>query len=179
MSLAPNACSVSQSCLTLCDPVADCSPPGSSVHGILQARMLEWVSLSFCRGSSQPRDRTRVSCVGSGFFTPATPGKSPCSVWRVSFSLSITFEMGYYDPCSDEDMEVQAGVGACLGGRAGTGTPFIYTCWVHMHNGDLTQLGRTPPPRSLLPCPRVGGVPETPCCLSSRPLQSFPQHPAA
>ena len=44
----------------LCNPV-DCSPPGSSVHGILQARVLEWVAISFSRASSQPRDRTRVS----------------------------------------------------------------------------------------------------------------------
>ena len=42
-----------QSCLTLCDPV-DCSPPGSSVHGILQARRLEWVAMSSSRGSSGP-----------------------------------------------------------------------------------------------------------------------------
>ena len=46
---------VAQSCLTLCDPV-DCSPPGSSVHRILQARILEWVAISFSRGPSQPRD---------------------------------------------------------------------------------------------------------------------------
>ena len=46
---------VAQSCVTLCDPI-DCSPPGSSVHGILQARMLEWVAISFSRGSSRPRD---------------------------------------------------------------------------------------------------------------------------
>ena len=51
---------VAQSCPTLCDPM-DCNPPGSSVHGILQARILEWVAISFSRGSSQPRDRTRVS----------------------------------------------------------------------------------------------------------------------
>ena len=51
-----------QSCSTLSDPV-DCSPPGSSVHGILQARILEWVAISFSRGSSQPRDRTHVSCI--------------------------------------------------------------------------------------------------------------------
>ena len=51
---------VAQSCPTLCDPV-DCSPPGSSIHGILQARILEWVAISFSRGSSQPRDRTHVS----------------------------------------------------------------------------------------------------------------------
>ena len=50
---------VTQSCPTLCDPV-DCSPPGSSLHGILQARTLEWVSIFFSMGSSQPRDGTRV-----------------------------------------------------------------------------------------------------------------------
>ena len=55
-----------QSCPTLCDPV-DCSPPGSSVHGILQARILEWVAMPSSGGSSPPRDRTQVSyvsCIG-------------------------------------------------------------------------------------------------------------------
>ena len=51
-----------QSCQTLCDPM-DCSLPGSSLHGILQARVLEWVAISFSRGSSQPRDQTRVSLI--------------------------------------------------------------------------------------------------------------------
>ena len=54
-------CSVTQSCLTLC--LVDCSPPGSSVHGISQARILEWVAISSCRGFSWPRDQTRISCV--------------------------------------------------------------------------------------------------------------------
>ena len=54
---------VAQSCPTLCDPV-DCSPPGSSVHGILQAKILEWVAISFSRGSSHPRDQTRVPHCG-------------------------------------------------------------------------------------------------------------------
>ena len=54
--------------LTLCDPV-DCSPPGSSVHGILKARILEWVVISFSRGSSQPRDQTQVSYIAGRFFT--------------------------------------------------------------------------------------------------------------
>ena len=58
---------VAQSCPTLCDPV-DCSPPGSSVHGILQARILEWVTISFSRGSSRPRDWTRVSHIGGRRF---------------------------------------------------------------------------------------------------------------
>ena len=46
----------------------DCKPPGSSVHEIFQARILEWVAISFSRGSSQPRDRTRVSCTAGRFF---------------------------------------------------------------------------------------------------------------
>ena len=50
---------VAQSCPTLCDPV-DCSLPGFSVHGILQATMLEWIAISSSMGSSSPRDRTRV-----------------------------------------------------------------------------------------------------------------------
>ena len=53
---------VSRSCLTLCDPVAY-SPAGSSVHGSLQARMLEWAAMPSVRGSSRPRNWTRVSCV--------------------------------------------------------------------------------------------------------------------
>ena len=51
---------VAQSCPTLCDPM-DCSLPGSSIHGIFQARVLEWVAISFSIESSWPRDRTRVS----------------------------------------------------------------------------------------------------------------------
>ena len=57
-----------QLCPTLWDPV-DCSPPGSSVHEILQVRILEWDVIPFSRGSSQPRDRTQVSCIAGRFFT--------------------------------------------------------------------------------------------------------------
>ena len=67
MHLASNdgcgCCLVTKSCPTLCDPM-DYSPPGSSVCGISQARILEWVAISFSRGSSQPRDWTHVSCTG-------------------------------------------------------------------------------------------------------------------
>ena len=59
---------VTQSCPTLCDPM-DCSPPGSSVHGILQARILEGVAIPFSRGSSPPRNWTQVSWIAVGFFT--------------------------------------------------------------------------------------------------------------
>ena len=54
---------VAQSCPALCNPL-DCSLPGPSVHGILQARILEWVAIVFSRGSSQPRDGTRISYIG-------------------------------------------------------------------------------------------------------------------
>ena len=62
---------VIESCLTLGDPM-DCSPPGSSVHGIPQARILEWVAILFSRGSSQPRDQTWVSQQCRFFIIQAT-----------------------------------------------------------------------------------------------------------
>ena len=65
---------VTQLCLSLCDPM-DCSPPGSSVHGILQARTLEWVAISFSRGSSWPRDWTWVSCIAGRFSSSEPQGK--------------------------------------------------------------------------------------------------------
>ena len=61
-TLVSSVCAVALLCPTLCNPV-DCSPPGASVHGILQARVLEWVAIAFSTGSSPPRDGTRVSCV--------------------------------------------------------------------------------------------------------------------
>ena len=56
-------CLVAKSCPILCDPV-DCSPSGSSIHRISQARILEWVASSFSRGPSRPRDRIHASCIG-------------------------------------------------------------------------------------------------------------------
>ena len=64
-----------KSCPTLCDP-KDCSPPGSSVHGILQARTLEWVAICSSGGASGPRDWTQVSHITGRFFT-TEPGGSP------------------------------------------------------------------------------------------------------
>ena len=58
---------VAQSCLTLCNHM-DCSPLDSSVHRILQARILEWVAIPVPSGSSQPRNRTPVSCLAGRFF---------------------------------------------------------------------------------------------------------------
>ena len=69
-----DCCLVVPLCLILCNPV-DCSLPSSSVHEISQARILEWVAISFSRGFSWLRDRTRISCITGGFFTPEPPGK--------------------------------------------------------------------------------------------------------
>ena len=78
---------VAQSCLTLCDPM-DCSLPGPFIRGIFQARVLEWIAISFSRGSSRPGDRTQVSriagrrfpvwAVHSGFFDAV-----PCSAMKL------------------------------------------------------------------------------------------------
>ena len=78
------ACLATSAVSTLCDRM-DCSPPGSSVHGMLQARVLEWVAMSFSRGSSQPRDQTCVSCLlhwqaGS---LPLTPCGKPTAYVRL------------------------------------------------------------------------------------------------
>ena len=60
---------VTQLCPDLCNFMDYTSPPGSSVHGVLQAKILEWIAILFSRGSSQPRDWTLVSCIAGGFFT--------------------------------------------------------------------------------------------------------------
>ena len=67
---------VTQSYVTLCDPM-DCILPGSSVHEILQARILEWVVIPFSRGSSWPRDRTCISCIGRWILLPLSHRGSP------------------------------------------------------------------------------------------------------
>ena len=84
-----------QLCLTLCDPM-DCSPPGFSVHGILQARILEWVAVPSIRWSSWPRDQTQVSCIScitGGFFTAKPPGKPPyvCRDIHMHWALCLRF----------------------------------------------------------------------------------------
>ena len=101
---------VAQSCPTLCDPV-DCSLPGSSVHGILQARLLEWIAIPFSRGSSQLRDWTWISNIAGRFFTIWATGKSvdsgqtwfifhktdPKAIFFVQ-ALLLSWEMGSKKP---------------------------------------------------------------------------------
>ena len=86
-----------QSCLTLCDPI-DCRPPGCSVHGILQARIVEWVAMPSSRESAPPRDRTLVSyvsCTGRWVLVPI-PGEPiylfiMCNCFILLFSLLKNF----------------------------------------------------------------------------------------
>ena len=78
---------VAQSWLTLRDPM-DYSPPGSSVHGILQARILECVAIPFSKASSWPRDQTWVSHIEGRFFTIWATRKAPCPKWS---QLSVQF----------------------------------------------------------------------------------------
>ena len=68
------AYSIAQLCLTLCNPM-DCSPPGSSIHGILQVRILEWVTIRFSRGSFWRRCWTCISCIPGRVFTAEPQGK--------------------------------------------------------------------------------------------------------
>ena len=78
-----------QSCLIFCDPM-DCSPPGSSVHGILQARILEWIAIPFSRGSFWPRDWTCVSwgcCTAGRFFITEPPGKPTMDTFYSEISV--------------------------------------------------------------------------------------------
>ena len=76
------------SCPTLCDPM-DCNLPGSSVHRICQARLLEWVAISYSRDLPDPG---MVSCIAGGFFTTETPGK-PNLYYRVSHYLDFAHQI--------------------------------------------------------------------------------------
>ena len=88
---------VAQSCPTLCDPM-DCSLSGSSVHGIFQARVLEWVAISFSRGSSQPRNRTRVSCIAGRRFTVWATREAPREAQKYQSGYPYPFSRGSSQP---------------------------------------------------------------------------------
>ena len=102
----------SLSCVQLYDPM-DCSPPGSSVQGILQARVLEWVAISFSRGYSWHRDRTHISCIAGGFFTVWATRKV-LSVFRHKNSIVVGEETeAHWPPTPDFYLPVQ-GLGYTL-----------------------------------------------------------------
>ena len=84
-----------QSCPTLCDPV-DCSPPGSSVRGTLQARVLEWVCHALLQGVFQPRDQTRSPVLLHCKFFTAKPWRKPQIISVYNPSLSIIYPLSIY-----------------------------------------------------------------------------------
>ena len=87
---------VAQSCPILWDPL-DCSPPGFSAHEILQARILEWVAISFSRGSSQPRDQTQVSqALQADALTSEPPGKPSRWVQKAGFEIRTTRFLSWF-----------------------------------------------------------------------------------
>ena len=82
-----------QSYPTLCDSM-NCSPPGSSVHGVLQARILEWITMPSSRGSSRPRDRTGISCVSctaGGFSTHWATWEAHTNLWKLELAPVVVF----------------------------------------------------------------------------------------
>ena len=82
----------------------DCSPAGSSVHGIFQARKLDWVAISFSKGSSQPRDGSRISCIARRVFTTEPLGKPLCVCTLSHFShvrlFATLWTVAHQDPLS-------------------------------------------------------------------------------
>ena len=87
---------VAQSCLTFCD-LMDYSPPGSSLHGIPETRILEWVAIHFSRGSSQPRGQTQVFCFEGRFFTIWANREDPSFANLFTFSwISTNLIKGAY-----------------------------------------------------------------------------------
>ena len=84
-------CLVTQPCLTLCNPL-DYSPRSYPVHGLFQARILEWVAISSFRGSSWPRDQTHISCVScftGGFFTSESLRKPRIKTWMTVICVNF------------------------------------------------------------------------------------------
>ena len=97
---------VAQSCLTLCDPMG-CSPSGSSVHGISQARILEWIAISFSRGSFWPKDQILVSCLGGRFFTIWATGEVLYT--PLFLTLSHYLQSFWSNPCLQQFLSAQGG----------------------------------------------------------------------
>ena len=110
---------VCQSCLTLCNSM-DCSSPGSSAHGILQARILEWVAVPFSRGSSRLRDQIRVSCITSRFFTiwatregysiPRNRNSQVMQWWRTRLPMQEMQEMQVQSLCWGDPLEEEMAI---------------------------------------------------------------------
>ena len=121
-------------CIWLCDP-RDCSPPGSFVHRILQARILELVAMPSSGGSSRHRDWTQVSCIGGRFFTAWAAREAlkkrivlvlficylSCSIFQARFDIAGPVLLGFSDAELRENVEGEKGWGL----RTGSGRRFL------------------------------------------------------
>ena len=93
-------CLVTKSCSTLCDPT-NYSPPGSSVHGISQARKVEWVAISFSKECPSPKDRTHVSCIGRWilYHWAIRKARGPAKWPQIQQFISKAFHLSLYVSC--------------------------------------------------------------------------------
>ena len=113
-------CPVANLCLTLCNPV-DCSPPGSSVHGTFQTRILEWVVISSSRGSSRPRDQTCISCIGRWIFTTWATWEAWGNIQRVQIWQSWVWSRASDDLVEITGTFFYVNIGCCK--QIGEGVP--------------------------------------------------------
>ena len=99
---------VAQLCLTLSYPM-DCSPPGSSVHGTLHVRILEWVAILFSRGSSWPRDWAWVSCIAGRFFTIWATREAHLYKWKHTIETqtyhTLVYQTALISPTITKDIK--------------------------------------------------------------------------
>jgi len=134
--LIGGGCLVARSCLTLWDPM-DCNPPGSSVHGILQARTLEWVAISSSKGSSWPRDRTCLFYIDRQILyhwalsnvdgiTQSFEGLDRVKQWRGEFPGAASDKEPTYQCRRHRHVDPIPGSGRSLGGEHGN--PLLYFC---------------------------------------------------
>ena len=189
---------VAQWCLTLCDPM-ECSLLPSSVHGIFQARVLEWGAIAFCRGSSWPRDWTQVSRTVGRQFTLWAPGKSvdeevePKEMEGTN-QVALVVKNPLANAGDVRDAGLIPGSGRSPGG--GPGNPFQYSClenpmdrgtwwatvpgvmesrtwlkWLSTHTGDQSTQGMEGRRGTLVSWPRDRILPITRTCpLAARTL---------
>ena len=115
---------VSQLCLTLCNPI-DCPCQAPLWMGILQAGILEWVSMPSSRGSSQPRDQTQVSCIAGKFFTVWATTETYIGS-QILYHRGSRWLSGKESACSAGDTSSVPGSGRSCGG--GHGNPLQYSC---------------------------------------------------
>ena len=131
-----------------CDPVY-CSPPGFSVHGISQARILEWVAISFSRGSSQPRARTCIStypALAGGFFTVRKPPICIRQLYFSYFSIDFTGLVKRLVGMKHERHQLQP--------------PFMECLELHSCNGDEGFPGGSAGKESACNAGDIGSIPE-------------------